>query len=186
LRKEVLEREPNSAVAHHNLGLRQKVRWQHEASIQSFQRALELNPTFLAPHAQIGNLLTRLGQVREGLERIQYALRLGPMEPSRGYWYTFAGQAELELGHYETALDWFLRADAFMPGWPVVQVWIISAYAALGNDAAAARYVAAFKKLAPSVAQSLLKHPAEYSIGVELQRVNLLEGVQRALGARPS
>jgi DNA-binding SARP family transcriptional activator/TolB-like protein len=186
LLKAVLEREPNLATAHYNLGLLQKHRRQYEASMQSFQRALELNPSFLASHAQIGNLLTRLGHVREGLERIEYALRLGPKEPARGYWYMFAGQAELDLRHYETALDWFLRADAFMPGCPVVQVWIVSAYAGLGDDAAAAKYAAAFKRLAPSVAQSLLERPAEHSIGVALQRINLLAGVRRALSARPS
>jgi DNA-binding SARP family transcriptional activator/TolB-like protein len=186
LLKAVLEREPNSAPAHYNLGLLQKHRRQYEASIQSFQRALELNPSFLASHAQIGVLLTRLGRVPEGFERIQYALRVGPKEPARGYWYEFAGQVELDLRHYETALDWFLRADAFMPGCPVVQLWIVSAYAALGDDAAAAKYAAAFKKLAPSVAQSLLEHPAEHSIGIALQRINLLERVQRALSARPS
>jgi tetratricopeptide (TPR) repeat protein len=130
--------------------------------------------------------MTRLGHVREGVERIQYALRLGPKEPARGYWYMFAGQAELGLRHYETALDWFLRADAFMPECPVVQLWIISAYAGLGNDDAAAKYAAAFKRLAPSAARSLLEHPAEHSIGIELQRIHLLERVQRALGARPS
>jgi TolB-like protein len=186
LLKAVLEREPNLAAAHYNLGLLQKYRRQYEASMQSFQRALELNPSFIAAHAQIGVLLTRLGRVREGFERIQYALRVGPKEPARGYWYEFAGQAELDLRHYETALDWFLRADAFMPGCPIVQLWIVSAYAGLGDDAAAAKYAAAFKKLAPSVAQSLLEHPAEHSIGVALQRLNLLERVQRALIAKPS
>jgi DNA-binding SARP family transcriptional activator/TolB-like protein len=186
LLKAVLEREPNLAAAQYNLGLLQKHRRQYEASMQSFQRALELNPSLIAAHAQIGILSARLGQVQEGLERIQYALRLGPKEPARGYWYMFAGQAELDLRHYETALDWFLRADAFMPECPVVQVWIVSAYAGLGDDAAAVKYAAAFKKLAPSIARSLLEHPAEHSIGVALQRINLLERVQRALSARPS
>jgi tetratricopeptide (TPR) repeat protein len=186
LLKEVLEREPNSAAAQYNFGLLQKHRRQYEASIQSFQRALELNPSFIASHAQIGILQTRLGRIQEGFERIQYALHVAPKEPARGYWYTFAGEAELDLGHYEAALDWFLRADAFMPGCPVIQVWIISAYAALGDDVAAARYAAAFKRLAPSVARSLLEHPTEYSIAIELQRINLLEGVQRALSARAS
>ena len=186
LLKAALEREPNSAAAQYNLGLLQKHRRQYEASMQSFQRALELNPSFLASHAQIGILLTRLGARSGGARADPIRAAPRPEGAGTGILVHVRRPGGARPRHYETALDWFLRADAFMPEYPVVQVWIVSAYAGLGDNAAAAKYAAAFKKLAPSVARSLLEHPAEHSIGGALQRLNLLAGVQRALSARPS
>ncbi|HEX4553363.1 MAG TPA: BTAD domain-containing putative transcriptional regulator, partial [Xanthobacteraceae bacterium] len=51
---DVLERFPNWAGAHYTLGLLQKYRRQFDASLQSFQRSLELNPSYLQARGQVG------------------------------------------------------------------------------------------------------------------------------------
>src|SRR5262249_60558541 len=94
----------------------QKHRQQHAASLQSFQRCLELSPTFLHAHGQIGVALTRMGQPEKGLEVIRTAMRVSnPNDPGLGYLYLFAAEAELELGHQQAALDSALRANSIMP-----------------------------------------------------------------------
>jgi hypothetical protein len=47
----------------------------------------------------MGFVLTRLGRASKGLEHIQYAMRLGPKDPTMPLWVIYKGFAELELGH---------------------------------------------------------------------------------------
>src|SRR5215471_10866649 len=104
----------------------------------------------LPAQGQIGNLLTRIGQPQKGLEQILQTIRVAtPNDPTTGYWYLFAADAELELGHDRAALDWALRANAFMPGSALVQAWLASISATAGDKSNAAKSVAALTKMAP-------------------------------------
>src|SRR5262249_12207698 len=125
LLNEVLVKRPNSAAVHYALGLLQKYRGQHAASIKSFERCLELNPSFLAARGQIAAIMTRTGQPQKGLDLIRDTIRIAaPSDPAMGVWHLFAGEAELELGHEQAALDSILRANTYMPGSPLVQAWL--------------------------------------------------------------
>jgi DNA-binding SARP family transcriptional activator/TolB-like protein len=151
---EVLERFPNWAMAHYTLGQLQKYRRQFPAALQSFQRSLEINPSMLHARGQIGALLTRMGQPEKGLASIQETIRLStPNDPSLGFFYLFAGEAELELGHPQAALAWVQRAATFMPGSPLTHAWLASVYNAIGDQANVARQVAILKKIAPGAAE---------------------------------
>jgi tetratricopeptide (TPR) repeat protein len=179
---EVLRRNPNWAMAHYALGLLQKHRRQQAASLQSFQRAVELSPTFLGAQGQVGLMLTRMGQPEKGLETIRAALRAStPNDPGNGFLYLFAAEAELELGHQQAALDWALRAGTFMPGSALAQAWIASIYADMGDQTNAAKYVAASKTISPAYAQRL----ADRKLVPRAQqkgplRTRLLEGLRVA------
>jgi tetratricopeptide (TPR) repeat protein len=178
----VLRRNPNWAMAHFTQGILQKHRRQLAASLQSFQRAVELSPTFLAAQGQVGLLLTRMGQPEKGLETIRAALRIAtPNDPGNGFLYLFAAEAELELGHQQAALDSALRAGSFMPGSALAQAWIASIYADMGDQRNAAKYVAASKTIAPAYAQRL----ADRKVVPRAQqkvwpRTRLLEGLHVA------
>ena len=85
LLNESLARSPNSLSAHYSLALLQKYRRQYQASMQSLQRCLELNPSFLPAQGQIGNILTRIGEPQKGLEQIQQTMRAAiPNDPTIG------------------------------------------------------------------------------------------------------
>jgi TolB-like protein len=182
LLNEVLRRNPNWAMAHYTLGLLQKHRRQQAASLQSFQRAVELSPTFLNAQGQVGVALTRMGQPEKGLETIRAALRVAtPNDPGNGFLYLFAAEAELELGHQQAALDWALRAGSFMPGSALAQAWIASIYADMGDQRNAAQYVAASRTISPAYAQRL----ADRKVVPRAQqkvwpRTRLLEGLHVA------
>jgi adenylate cyclase len=165
LLNEVLAKSPNWAGAHYTLGLLQKYRGQFAAGMQSFQRSLELNPTFLPARGQIGTLLTRMGQPEKGLETVRESIRLAsPNDPGLGFLYLFAGEAELELGHEQAALSWIARANTVMPGAPLVQAWLASVHTAIGDQATAAKYVAALKRMAPAGAQRFAARKIDNSI----------------------
>jgi TolB-like protein len=183
LLNEVLRRFPNSPGAHYALGLLQKHRRQLAASLQSFQRTLEVSPTFLQAQGQIGVLLTRMGQPEKGLDAIRAAMRISTAnDPGMGFLYLFAAEAELELGHQQAALDWALRASTFMPGSALAQAWIASIYADMGDRPNAARYVAALKTLAPAGAQRVADRKTNPGAPAKVwPRTRLLEGLRVAL-----
>ncbi len=182
---ESLVKAPNSVAALYSLALLQKYRRQYRASIRTMHRCLELNPSFLPAQGQIGNMLTRTGEPEKGLEQILQTIRVAvPDDPTMGYWYLFAAEAELELGHDQAALDWALRANAIMPQASLVQAWLASIYATIGDKAAAAKYIAALTKAAPMRTQLFLKNTAGATNGENgRHRPRIFDGLRLALGA---
>ena len=180
-----LAKSPNSISALYSLALLQKYRRQYQASMRSLQRCLELNPSFLPAQGQIANVLTRIGQPQKGLEQILQTIRVAtPNDPTIGIWYLFAAEAELELGHDRAALDWALRANAVTPGSPLVQAWLASIYATVGDKPNAAKHVAALTKIAPGRTQLFMKRPIENTDVVSGRRgLRIFDGLRLALGA---
>jgi hypothetical protein len=119
------------------------------------------------------------------LEQILQIIRIAsPNDPAIGYWYLFAAEAELELGHDRAALDWALRADAFMPRSPLVQAWLASIYATIGDKSNAAKYVAALMKMAPGRTRLFMNRPSEDNNNVDGRSgPRIFDGLRLALGA---
>lgn len=189
LLEQVLTQSPNAASAHYIFGQLQRIQGNYAASLQSFRRALELNPSLIFANANIGNLLVRLGQPQDGLERIQDYMRLAPPnEPAMGYAYLFAGEAEVALGHNQAALEWMLRANAFFPGSPRSQAYLAAAYALVADKGNAVKYAAAFRRLSPGVAQNILtgasqRPPTDTGVSTP---ATMLDGLRLALTASQS
>jgi len=180
---EALRRYPDSISALYSLALLQKHRRDYEASMRLLQRCLEINPSFLPAQGQMGDVLVRLGQPDKGLEQILQTIRAATAnDPTAGYWYLFAAEAELELGHDQDALAWALRADTFMPGSPLVHAWLASIYATIGDKPKAAKYVAALTKAAPARTRAFLERPpAERRNGENSHSLRLFKGLRLAL-----
>ena len=121
------------------------------------------------------------------MEQILQTIRVATAnDPSIGYWYLFAAEAELELGHNQTALDWALRAKAFMPGSPLVHVWLASIYATLGDKSNTATYVAKLTKMAPDRTRQFMKRASEDDNRLNnLPRPLIFEGLRLALSTSP-
>jgi DNA-binding SARP family transcriptional activator/TolB-like protein len=184
---EVLGKFPNSISALYSLALLQKHRRQYQATVWSLRRCLEINPSFLPAQAQIGAILTRTGQPQKGLEQILQTIRVAtPNDPSIGYWYLFAAEAELELGHNQTALDWAMRAKTFMPASPLVHVWLASIYATLGDKSNTGIYAAALMKMAPDRTRLFMKSAGKDDNPLNGPRRPLIfEGLRLALSTLP-
>ena len=181
---ETLRRFPNAISALYSLALLQKHRRQYDASMRALQRCLEINPSFLSAQGQIGHILIRNGQPQKGLDLIQQAIRSATAnDPSIGYWYLFAAEAELDLGHDQAALDWALRSNTFMPGSPLVQAWLASIYSTMGDKANAAKYAAALRKMAPNRTQAFLASTGANPDSASGQRrPPIFDGLRLALG----
>lgn len=179
---EALRKYPNSISALYSLALLQKHRRDFEASLRLLQRCLEINPSFLSAQGQMGDVLTRLGQPEKGLEQILQAIHAAtPNDPALGYWYLFAAEAELELGHDQEALAWALRADTFMPGAPLVEAWLASIYATVGDKRNAAKYAAVLTKTAPGRMRAFLERQPGDPDPNSLHGLKIFRGLRLAL-----
>jgi DNA-binding SARP family transcriptional activator/TolB-like protein len=179
---EALRKYPNSISALYSLALLQKHRRDFEASLRLLQRCLEINPSFLSAQGQMGDVLTRLGQPEKGLEQILQAIHAAtPNDPALGYWYLFAAEAELELGHDQEALAWALRADTFMPGAPLVEAWLASIYATVGDKRNAAKYAAVLTKTAPGRMRAFLERRPGDPDPNSLHGLKIFKGLRLAL-----
>jgi len=183
---EILDKSPNSISALYSMALLQKYHGDYAASLRTLNRCLELNPSFLPAQGQVGDVLIRMGQPQHGLEQILQTIRAAtPNDPTTGYWYLFAAEAELELRNDQAALDWALRADTFMPGSPLVKAWLASIYATIGDKSNAAKNVAALTKMAPGRTQLFMQRATKDAGGGDdgRHRTRILDGLRLALGA---
>jgi tetratricopeptide (TPR) repeat protein len=145
-----LRKKPDDAITYHYSGRLHLARGQYEAALRAYIRARELNPSFPYTHAQIGHILVRSGRASEGMAQIRYAMQLSPSSPAIGYWYLYAGEAELELGQTGAALEWLQKALAVLPSRnPHVHQVLAATYALRGDHANAVKHAGEFRRNVP-------------------------------------
>jgi DNA-binding SARP family transcriptional activator/TolB-like protein/Tfp pilus assembly protein PilF len=148
---------PNSYQVHFGKGMLYQTRGDYDAALRSFSKCVDINPSATIAHAQIAEVLTRLGRAQEAVDRIQYALRLSPKDPAIGTFYTIAGEAELELHHDDAAAGWFQRAIASQPRNPTGYLYLAATYALMGDRQNAATYWGEFRtRSAPAAIDQLI------------------------------
>jgi TolB-like protein/DNA-binding SARP family transcriptional activator/cytochrome c-type biogenesis protein CcmH/NrfG len=174
----VIEERPQISGAHHQLGVILQTTGKLKEAIESFERSLEINPSNAGSHAHIGFALARMGRAAEGIEHIRYALRLSPKDPVLPIWLEMAGAAELELGHYQQAIEYFQRSIAIAPTYPRPWAGLVAAQALAGDLESSRRSADELRKSAPTLtAQQLYERFARLSS----ESLRLQEGLRRAL-----
>jgi DNA-binding winged helix-turn-helix (wHTH) protein/TolB-like protein len=147
----VLIQQPELSPAYYYRGFVQKLRGELVPALTSFERSIDLNPSFIPAYGQVGQVLTSLGRAAEGLEQIRYAMRVSPQDPIMPSWNIFAGEAEFELGHDAEGLEWLLRAIALSPNSRLGNGALAAAYALVGDQANTRLYAEKFKVLTKGV-----------------------------------
>src|SRR5262249_39800384 len=159
------------------LGLAQKNRGELQDALESFERSIELSPSNAGAHAHIGHVLVRLGRHAEGLEHIHYAMRLSPRDPNLAYWLSFAGQAELELGRDQQAIENFRRSTALNPDYQRSWAGLAAAEALSGRFEEARGHLDRLKSLTPHLTPDQLLDRFARRPG---QSLRLREGLELA------
>jgi TolB-like protein/Flp pilus assembly protein TadD len=176
LLREAIRTDPRIGSAHFFLGLVQEIRRDYAQALESFDRAIEADPSYLSSYAHVGYVLVATGKAREGYERIAYALRTGPRDPNRAQWLRFAGEAKLELGEYDEALKALEKSYELNPKNPLTLRSLAAAYAAGGKLDDARHSLAELRNLAPYLSDAgILERPQtlqgmqpEYARGLAL------------------
>jgi tetratricopeptide (TPR) repeat protein len=131
--KQALRIDPRIERAHYWLGKIYLARGQHERALQSFERALALNPSFVPAEAHAGFALVLSGRADEGLRRIENALTEDSRDPSERVWLVFAAIAQLDLADDAAAINSLLQAASLATPAPPLRAALASAYALTGD-----------------------------------------------------
>jgi TolB-like protein/DNA-binding SARP family transcriptional activator/Tfp pilus assembly protein PilF len=178
----VLAEDPDNSGAHFTTGILQRLRGQYPQALDSYQRSVELNPSNAAGYAHIGHTLVQMGRAAEGIEHIRYALRLSPRDATSSHWLRFAGEAEIELGHYAEALALLRRSYALNPRQPLLLRSLAAAEALAGELDQARQHLAELKAVAPHFSPQRRRSFSEGS-GLP-EQPELMRGIDIALAHR--
>lgn len=160
--KQALRADPRIERAHYWLGKIYLARGQHELGLQSFERALALNPSFVPAEAHAGFTLVLSDRANEGLRRIENALAEDSRDPSERVWLVFAAIAQLELGDDAAAINSLLQAASLATPAPPLRAALASAYALTGDRAKSREQFRLMKQTAdPAALEQLLARAAE-------------------------
>jgi DNA-binding SARP family transcriptional activator/tetratricopeptide (TPR) repeat protein len=137
-------------------------RGQRDLALQSFDRALALNPSFVPAEAHAGYALVLMGRTNEGLRRIENALGAGSHDPNERLWLRFAGIAQLELGNDRQAIYALRQAVSLAPPTLALRAALASAYALAGQWPESREQFRLMKEFAdPAALQQLLRRAAK-------------------------
>jgi tetratricopeptide (TPR) repeat protein len=124
---------PNSAIAHHFMGVVQRHTNRPTQAIAEFERALTLNPNLANARANIGLAKLFAGRAEETEGDVNEALRLSPRDQRAFVWMGYLGNAKMQLGMDEDAVKWFRRGIELNPNFPVMHFHLAAALADLGK-----------------------------------------------------
>jgi adenylate cyclase len=111
--------DENDPFSHVGLGRIRIVRAEHEQAITSFDRAIELNPSFALAHYGKAHSLWHCGHPAEAVKCHDEAIRLSPSDPLMWTFLASKAIALLMLERYEEALECSRRAQKY----PITAIW---------------------------------------------------------------
>jgi DNA-binding SARP family transcriptional activator/TolB-like protein/Flp pilus assembly protein TadD len=180
---QALQINPRIERAYYWLGIIYLGRGERELAMQSFDRALNLNPAFIPAEAHAGFALVLSGHTTEGLGRIENALAANAHDPNERLWLRFAGIAHLELGNNQQAIDSLLAAASLAAPTAPLRAALASAYALTGQRSKSQEQFRLMKAMAdPAALDRLLKtavrngdqHGSRYLEGLRLASLDAL------------
>jgi len=147
-----IELDKDDALANYALGLIYILDRDHEAAISELEYAIQLNPSFVSPHALLGHALSSSGRAEEAIPHFEQAIRLNPHDPLIGLNYARMARAYLHLHKHEEAVKWAQqgrrRRHSF--NWSLPSL-LASALAHLGRLDEARRAVEEMNELEPGI-----------------------------------
>jgi len=106
-----------------------------------------INPNNAYMIGAVGFVLRWLDRPEEAVEKFQKALRLTPFH--RNYYFVGLGDAYMDMGRYEEAIDEYKRAADYDPKDLIAHIGLASAYALFGRDKEAKAEAIAIVRIYP-------------------------------------
>lgn len=131
------------------------------------ERAISLNPNYDLVVVQQGEILTWLGNPKEGIEWIRKAMRLNPHHPER-FW-SHLGKAHFAAHQYAEAIEAFMRLSSTDH---THHAFLAAADAWLGDKVAAAAHVDRILLLEPGFSLKNFLATMHYAKDTDLQHLH--------------
>ncbi len=108
LYQQTLEKNPNSWMAHNNLGNLLLQKGEVEPALAEFRAALAIRPNYAEAHNNLGNTLLQQGHIDEALPHLQRAVEIKPIfadaDNNLGNALMQKGRGDEAIEHYQRAL----------------------------------------------------------------------------------
>lgn len=175
-------------------GIVRRLEGDHEAALESFQRALTLSPGYAPAHARLGEVLLELGRPEEAEGAYREALAL---DPALAAAWEGLGRLAYDRGDAAAAVEGFQRALELQPRASSLHHQLGLAYRALGDLEAARRHLGANRGDRVRIPDPLLRElselvtstQADFKAGVQAMRHGnpalALERFEHALAELP-
>ena len=137
--------DPSEPSAHHALGSVRLFLRKHDLAINSFRKAIELNPNGADSIVEYGAALTYSGSVDEGLRIMEDAISRNPYYPGWYLWYIAWGH--FVAHRYEDAID---TLEKRTPKSNFTHLMLAVNYAKVGRHKDSAESMKTFRKVEPT------------------------------------
>ncbi|MBM86897.1 MAG: hypothetical protein CMQ41_00810 [Gammaproteobacteria bacterium] len=121
--KKILKSQPKELTILNLLGAAQTRQMKYKEAIVTYEKAIQLNPSFVEAYLNLASSLTELGKHEEAALNCKKAIKLNPKFAEA---HCVLGQAQKTLEQSENAIKSFKKALQLKPGFP-------EAYIGLGN-----------------------------------------------------
>ena len=152
---DTLRKNPESALAHNNIGSNLSREGKHQEAIAHFTEALRIMPGSERAHYNLGVELASMGRTGEAMQHYREALRISPRDAQT---LNNVGTILMEEGRSDEAIQCWKRAVDSQPDYIGAHLNLMIAYQATGDRESAMREYARIKDLDPDYAERL-KNP---------------------------
>lgn len=152
---DTLRKNPESALAHNNIGSNLSREGKHQEAIAHFTAALRIMPGSERAHYNLGVELASMGRTGEAMEHYREALRISPRDAQT---LNNVGTLLMVEGRSDEAIEHWKRAVDSQPDYIGAHLNLMIAYQATGDRESAMREYARIKDLDPDYAERL-KNP---------------------------
>ena len=126
------------------------------AAVAWLRRAIEIEPTLEAAHAQLGSALNLADRPQEALDALATALSLSPNDTHLFFRYSESALSLLLLGRFEESAAQAERALLLRPGYWYAQTLRLHAYAQLGRLDEARSAAVELRRMHPDFSEDYL------------------------------
>jgi adenylate cyclase len=174
--QKAVEIDPQLGLAHTRLGWVQCFMRQHDASIASFERALEMSPNDAEAYAYLSHVYNYLGEPERAIELVKTAFRFDPMLPPNVAFHW--GEACFQAKQYDEAIEKLHECLDKAPDFFNGRLILAAALSEMGRKEEAADELAIVRSQLPD--ENIRKMIRQLPYRSEDAHARLIDGVQRA------
>lgn len=170
--------DPEEFWAHIAWGFIGTIHGDVDLMLTSIEQAVHLNPNSAIAQSYHGAGLAVTGQGQRALESIARARRLSPRDISRDQFDIHESMAHFQLGNYQAAADFVLRASFLRPDHVYALLMTTSAHGQMGNAIAAAAHAMRVRDLVPDFSLDQARTACVYALDDDIDR--FIGGLRKA------
>jgi len=122
-----LEKAPNSARVHYNLGVIYDERGENEKALREFMETLRLDPSNMYVRLDLAAMFAQMGALKETVRLYKEAISLSPNDPEIVEAYVNLGRIYYDSGNRDEAIRLWQKALQLKPDIQIVRRWLAEA-----------------------------------------------------------